>query len=144
MLEATIQHVEGLKARGVRHLAVAPETLRALAQSTPAAAPPTQPRSSRREEALPKKSEFRNPNSEIDSRFLTPAATTPSSPAAAAPVQSAIRNPQSGDEKAAAFAALRERALACVKCPNLAASRQNVVFGVGNIDSPLMFVGEAP
>jgi DNA polymerase len=47
-------------------------------------------------------------------------------------------------EKAAAFAALRERAMACVKCANLAAARQNVVFGVGNIDAELMFVGEAP
>jgi DNA polymerase len=46
--------------------------------------------------------------------------------------------------KVAAFAALRTRVLACVKCPNLAASRKAVVFGVGNIDSPLMFVGEAP
>ncbi len=46
--------------------------------------------------------------------------------------------------KAAAFAALRERALACVKCPHLAASRKNVVFGVGSIDAQLMFVGEAP
>ena len=46
--------------------------------------------------------------------------------------------------KAAAFAGLRTRALACVKCPHLASSRQTVVFGVGNIDSPLMFVGEAP
>jgi len=39
---------------------------------------------------------------------------------------------------------LRTRALACVKCPNLARTRKNVVFGVGNIESPLMFVGEAP
>jgi uracil-DNA glycosylase family 4 len=46
--------------------------------------------------------------------------------------------------KAAAFAALRERALACVKCTHLASSRQNVVFGVGNLDARLMFVGEAP
>ena len=58
--------------------------------------------------------------------------------------QSAIRNPQSAIEKAAAFAALRERALACVKCPHLASSRKNVVFGVGSIDAQLMFVGEAP
>ena len=56
--------------------------------------------------------------------------------------QSAIRNPQI--EKSAAFAALRERALACVKCPHLASSRKNVVFGVGSIDAQLMFVGEAP
>ncbi len=47
-------------------------------------------------------------------------------------------------EKSAALAALRERAMVCVKCAKLAASRKNVVFGVGNIDTPLMFVGEAP
>jgi uracil-DNA glycosylase family 4 len=52
--------------------------------------------------------------------------------------------PKSQMEKSAAFAALRERVLVCVKCPNLASSRKNVVFGVGNIDTPLMFVGEAP
>jgi DNA polymerase len=39
---------------------------------------------------------------------------------------------------------LRERALACVKCPHLARSRKNVVFGVGDINAQLMFVGEAP
>lgn len=43
-----------------------------------------------------------------------------------------------------AMAALREKASACVKCPNLASSRKNVVFGVGDIDAQLMFVGEAP
>ncbi|HWB58945.1 MAG TPA: uracil-DNA glycosylase [Chthoniobacteraceae bacterium] len=47
-------------------------------------------------------------------------------------------------EKAARMAALRERALVCVKCPNLVKSRTQVVFGVGNIDAELMFVGEAP
>jgi len=39
---------------------------------------------------------------------------------------------------------LRERALSCLKCPHLAASRKNVVFGVGDIDASLMFIGEAP
>jgi DNA polymerase len=47
-------------------------------------------------------------------------------------------------DKVAAFAALRERALACVKCAHLASSRKTVVFGVGSIDAQLMFVGEAP
>jgi len=42
------------------------------------------------------------------------------------------------------MAALRERALACIKCPNLVAARQTVVFGVGDINAQLMFVGEAP
>jgi DNA polymerase len=46
--------------------------------------------------------------------------------------------------KLAAFEELRERALVCQKCANLAAVRKNVVFGVGSIDAELMFVGEAP
>jgi DNA polymerase len=46
--------------------------------------------------------------------------------------------------KAAAMADLRQRTLACVKCPHLVSSRKNVVFGVGNPDAQLMFVGEAP
>ena len=48
------------------------------------------------------------------------------------------------EAKAAAMQELRERALVCVKCPHLASSRQNVVFGVGDINAALMFVGEAP
>ena len=123
LLEATIQHLEGMKARGVRHIAVAPETLRALA--LPAKFPTTN---------------FQLPISQ------KPAAAPKAVHAAAAPVadQSEIGNRKSEVDKAAAFAALRKRALACVKCSHLASSRQNVVFGVGNIDAELMFVGEAP
>ena len=39
---------------------------------------------------------------------------------------------------------LRKAALACVKCPHLVKSRTQVVFGVGNPNAELMFVGEAP
>lgn len=42
------------------------------------------------------------------------------------------------------MAELRERALQCVKCDHLVRSRNNVVVGVGNIHTDLMFVGEAP
>ena len=53
--------------------------------------------------------------------------------------------PQSGGgDKAKRMDALRERALICVKCEHLVKSRTQVVFGVGNIDAELMFVGEAP
>src|SRR5438270_13218700 len=43
--------------------------------------------------------------------------------------------------------ALREvlaQARSCVRCPELAATRRTVVFGSGNADAELMFVGEAP
>ena len=39
---------------------------------------------------------------------------------------------------------LREAALKCVECPHLVRTRTQVVFGVGNPNADLMFVGEAP
>jgi uracil-DNA glycosylase family 4 len=39
--------------------------------------------------------------------------------------------------------AVWEQASACQMCPQLAATRQTVVFGAGNADADLMFVGEA-
>jgi DNA polymerase len=49
-----------------------------------------------------------------------------------------------GEARVQAIAELRARAMGCVKCPNLAGTRKNVVFGVGNVNAQLMFVGEAP
>jgi uracil-DNA glycosylase family 4 len=40
--------------------------------------------------------------------------------------------------------AVWQQARDCTKCPQLAATRQTVVFGSGNADADLMFVGEAP
>jgi DNA polymerase len=40
--------------------------------------------------------------------------------------------------------AVWQQAQACTKCPQLAATRTTVVFGAGNADADLMFVGEAP
>jgi uracil-DNA glycosylase family 4 len=42
------------------------------------------------------------------------------------------------------LAPLREQVRVCVKCPHLAASRTQTVFGVGNAEAELMFIGEAP
>jgi uracil-DNA glycosylase family 4 len=36
------------------------------------------------------------------------------------------------------------QAKGCVRCPELAATRKTVVFGAGNANADLMFVGEAP
>jgi uracil-DNA glycosylase family 4 len=115
LLDATIQHLEDLKSRGVRNVAVTPETLRALSQ-------PAKTTSTTAPTSMPKPTEL---------SLALPGETTPLPPLDA-------------KEKADAFAALRERALVCVKCPHLASSRKNVVFGVGSIDAQLMFVGEAP
>ena len=42
------------------------------------------------------------------------------------------------------FEKLRLTVAACTKCPHLVASRHTVIFGVGNPQADLMFVGEAP
>jgi uracil-DNA glycosylase family 4 len=47
-------------------------------------------------------------------------------------------------DKAAALAEIRERVAACTMCPHLVRSRTQTVFGVGNPNADLMFVGEAP
>ena len=52
----------------------------------------------------------------------------------------ATSSPNNADK----LAAINERVCACVKCPNLANSRTQTVFGVGNPNADLMFVGEAP
>lgn len=46
--------------------------------------------------------------------------------------------------KADRLAPIRARVLVCTRCPHLAASRTQTVFGVGNPEAELMFIGEAP
>jgi DNA polymerase len=47
-------------------------------------------------------------------------------------------------ERREALKAVLGQARACARCPELAATRTTVVFGSGNADADLMFVGEAP
>jgi uracil-DNA glycosylase len=47
-------------------------------------------------------------------------------------------------ERREALKQLLTQARSCVRCTQLAATRQTVVFGAGNADADLMFVGEAP
>ena len=51
---------------------------------------------------------------------------------------------QAAGNKADLLGAIRERVAACTKCAHLACSRTQTVFGVGNPDADLMFIGEAP
>lgn len=136
LLDATIQHLEKLKSRGVRFVAVPPGSLAALSSNGRA-----QAAASRGKRAVPTSSPRPAPASFRTASSATPqpAAGPPPAAAKASPVE--VLDPEA---KAAAFAELRERVLACTKCAPLAAARQNVVFGVGDIHAQLMFVGEAP
>lgn len=124
LLEAVIGHLESAKAAGQQFIALPPETLQSLnAAPKPAAV------------GAPASGPARSPQP------TAPALPTPPAPAPARVITEVrVASPA----KAQAIAELRERAMQCVKCPNLAATRTNVVFGVGDIDAELMFVGEAP
>ncbi len=50
----------------------------------------------------------------------------------------------SASERRDALKEVFEQARGCVRCAELAATRKSVVFGAGNADAELMFVGEAP
>lgn len=54
------------------------------------------------------------------------------------------QQPQPARNKAKLLEPIRERVCACTKCAHLACSRTQTVFGVGNPDADLMFIGEAP
>ncbi len=145
LLDAAIQHLEELRERGVRFVPVSPDVLAALSQATrPMRAPlpaktaaPAPPRN-----AAPAAALAVNPSPPPKQPSPGERSQDPPVPAnAAASTPAPAISPEA---KRAAFMDLRDRVLACVKCGHLAASRQNVVFGVGSIDAELMFIGEAP
>jgi uracil-DNA glycosylase family 4 len=57
---------------------------------------------------------------------------------------SAQESERSAAERREALKGVWEQARSCVRCTELAATRKTVVFGSGNADADLMFVGEAP
>ncbi len=148
LLDATIQHLKDLKARGTRFVAVAPETVKALTQPVPLAGNPAAPARS----LPPARPATASPVPRPITAAQTPPASLPNVATPAAPISpapQAVPAPSSlaaltPADKTAAIENLRGRVLACVTCQHLASTRQKVVFGVGNINADLMFVGEAP
>lgn len=152
LLDATIAHMEGLKAQGVRFVPVSTESLELLV------APPRKPAASSKPPSIsapqtplaaPETAEIPRPKPSAPrtaaaaARWSQAAQPTGTAQPAGA-VASPLPPPLAGPERAAAFAALRTRVEACVKCGHLARSRKSVVFGVGDIHARILFVGEAP
>ncbi len=122
LLEAAIGQVERLRRRQVRYLPLDRELIKSLGRPSPRRRSPGEmfPSASRKTE------------------------TSPAPPAPLVAAEQFAAKPLAPTEKATSMARLRQRALACVQCVHLAESRRTVVFGVGNANAELMFVGEAP
>ena len=145
LLEATIQHLEGLKARGVRFVSVSPQSVKdlALRRGKPGGGNVLAPKARENPQVQAKPANHPTPDSGPVGTITQVA--PPLEPVCVDQVQSKAPVPVlSPEAKAAAFAELHQRALGCVQCGHLASSRKNVVFGVGDINAQLMFIGEAP
>lgn len=82
--------------------------------------------------------------SRVSLQQLHATAFTESSVSPAADPQDFPTSPAPTSDKAAQLEAIRARVTPCQKCPHLASTRTQTVFGVGNPDADLMFIGEAP
>jgi uracil-DNA glycosylase len=60
------------------------------------------------------------------------------------PAMPSTESQLSAPERREALKAVFAEARGCTRCPELAATRKTVVFGAGNANAELMFVGEAP
>lgn len=125
---AVIQHLESLRSAGLTHWkAIAPAPVVAASPS-----PRPQPRALISEsDGMPR----------TTPPVVKPAPLPVLSPAAASAFQPLDLPP---DERRTKLAEWKERVAQCVRCQELASTRTQTVFGVGNPDAKLLFVGEAP
>jgi uracil-DNA glycosylase family 4 len=162
LLDSLILHLEQLREQGVSHLPVDPVTLDDLTAPSPrkpVAATRTPPKASAPATATATQAARSSLTELAESLRDTPRRAAVSTNPPAGPGQP-VRAPgpnsvptipyavpfktMTRPEKEAAFEELRARVLACQKCEPLVKARTNVVFGVGDVHSPLLFVGEAP
>ena len=159
LLDATMAHLENLRIHGVRSVSVSPETLRLLVPTARKSS--TEPLPSSKTGAGPRPS---GGIGSVDLSVPMPSKPVPlvtaaprsaaaaarwnsavqASPSGASSALAALPPPLPGPARAAAFAALQSKVLACEKCPHLVKSRKSVVFGVGHLHARILFVGEAP
>jgi uracil-DNA glycosylase len=127
-----VQRLESLERAGVTHLRKPRAVVPAAKAAPPAAAPAatTRPKASPQKPSPPKASLQK----------------APAEPAIAASVRAApaAQPTDPTDDRAAALAAVAARVARCTRCKELAKTRTQTVFGVGDPHARLVFMGEAP
>ena len=74
---------------------------------------------------------------------VEPAVLSPSPPVAR-PVPTTLPAHSTREERASALAVLQQGVVGCQRCTELASTRTNTVFGVGDPAAKILFLGEAP
>jgi uracil-DNA glycosylase len=130
---AVRQQLESLKRAGLTHLPriASPGASVAAAADAGSGTP---------QSASPASSADRSRTTVDETRAAPIAAATEAPPATAAQSES----PLSLSDRQQELAVVAERVAACMKCRELAETRTQTVFGVGNPQAELLFIGEAP
>ena len=167
LLDATIAHLENLKGRGISWVPVRRETLLSMGSAPLKGAFQPRPlevgKSTRAAILAAPRSSMTFESSTVPSARASVVPTAVRSEAALSrwsmaavgkPVASSNSKSSSAsvalpaslslEARVSAMAELQAQVLGCSRCSHLAASRHSVVFGVGDIQSRILFVGEAP
>lgn len=120
IVRLAIQSLESLERAGVKHLRKG-----AAIKSVPAGKP------------LP-------PQRDVTAKVAESPVPPKASPAKKAPLAAKAAATRSDDARAAALDDVRHKVARCRKCAELVANRTQTVFGVGNLQPRLVFLGEAP
>ncbi len=147
LLGAAVDYLQELKTQGMQYVPVGSETLAELSKPAPKVFFPKQP-----EQTVASQENIKSPHPAFSHPLPVSETGRGQGEGRSSLSQAGLSEnestfagePLSREGKEAAMADLRCRALACQKCPSLASSRKNVVFGVGTVHTDLMFVGEAP
>jgi DNA polymerase len=134
--EATVEYLRQLRASGVRDLHLPRETIQHLKQIPTNLARVAEPVSAPTPtfDSMPRKT---SKPAVQEASHIEPISSS------AMPVEVSDKKLTTA-EKIEKIEELKKIVLPCTKCPHLVASRNTVVFGVGNPDADIFFVGEAP
>ncbi|MDA0586549.1 MAG: uracil-DNA glycosylase [Planctomycetota bacterium] len=149
------QHLEDLQRAGVTQVPVVmAELVAALSQASATRAPATEvPRRETGSTARPAPPRQPAPAvvASVAASVVPPVDSTSSAgppkehlPKVSSTVTKRKASPLSRDQRESKLASLAERVAACQKCQELAEARTQTVFGVGNPEARILFIGEAP
>jgi DNA polymerase len=157
LVRAVRQQLESLARAGLDRVPAAHKKSESSAPPAALAGLPSSDVADNTPGAMSKKAEERE---RIPPARSLPPESAPAQPAAVIPTQSSplpqpslselfqsselANAPMPVCDRLAALESLAREVAACVRCPHLARTRTQTVFGVGRPDTRLMFVGEAP
>ena len=149
---ALAQHLSGLKEFGVTIVpARKGESFDIATEAPDATAAPVQPTTTPKPPATPNHQQSSAP-AEITKTLPTEPSVSPVSSAPAVEPKhvplvtqdAPYTAPTPTDQRASALTVIQQEVASCVRCPQLSDDRTNTVFGSGDIQSRLVFLGEGP